>query len=130
MLPTPGGFSLVFGEAFNLGRKRGRLAGRAQAGVIHILWGQAGPWPEVIDLQNDRQPDPAVFAITDIYGANGERSVDDAGDTLMYSAAAADMNWDGKIDLIINEMRGNGVSPAALDVGNLLIISGEIVPRR
>ena len=104
--------------------------GRVQAGVVHILWGQAGRWPEVIDLQNDRQPDPAVFAITDIYGANGERSVDDAGDTLMYSAAAADMDRDGKIDLIINEMRGNGVSPTALDVGNLLIISGEIVPRR
>lgn len=104
--------------------------GRVQAGVVHILWGQAGPWPEVIDLQNDRQPDPAVFAITDIYGANGERSVDDTGDTLMYSAAAADMDRDGKIDLIINEMRGNGVSPTALDVGNLLIISGEIVPRR
>ena len=96
---------------------------------MHILWGQAGPWPTVIDLQNDRQPDPAVFAITDIFGANGERSVDDTGDTLMYSAAAADMDRDGKIDLIINEMRGNGVSPAALDVGNLLIISGEIVPR-
>ncbi|MCH8929655.1 MAG: FG-GAP repeat protein [Proteobacteria bacterium] len=104
--------------------------GRVQAGVVHILWGQAGPWPEVIDLQNDRQPDPAVFAITNIFGANGERSVDDTGDTLMYSAAAADMDRDGKIDLIINEMRGNGVSPAALDVGNLLIISGEIVPRR
>ena len=70
-----------------------------------------------------------MFAITDIFGANGERSVDDTGDTLMYSAAAADMDRDGKIDLIINEMRGNGVSPAALDVGNLLIISGEIVPR-
>ena len=103
--------------------------GRVQAGVVHILWGQAGPWPTVIDLQNERQPDPAVFAITNIFGANGERSVDDTGDTLMYSAAAADIDQDGKIDLIINEMRGNGVSPAALDVGNLLIISGEIVPR-
>jgi hypothetical protein len=104
--------------------------GRTQAGVAHVLWGQAGPWPAVIDLQDGRKPDPAVFAITDILGANGEQSAGDTGDTLMYSAAAADMDQDGKVDLIINEMRGNGVAPAALDVGSLLIISGAIVPRR
>ncbi len=75
------------------------------------------------------RPEPASFPITDIYGANGEQSVNDTGDTLMYSAAAADIDGDGRTDLIVNEMRGNGVSATALDVGNLLIIGGARVPK-
>ena len=103
--------------------------GRIHAGTIHVLWGRNGAWPTVIDLAAGLRPDPASFPITDIYGAKGEQSVNDTGDTLMYSAAAADMDGDGRIDLIVNEMRGNGVSPTALDVGNLLIIGGARVPK-
>ena len=85
--------------------------------------------PLPISLATDMRPDPASFPITDIYGAHGEQSANDTGDTLMYSAAAADMDGDGKIDLIVNEMRGNGIAPSALDVGNLLIIGGAQVPK-
>jgi len=103
--------------------------GRMHAGTIHVLWGRGGTWPTLIDLADGMRPDPATFPITDILGANGEQSANDAGDTLMYSAAAADMDGDGLTDLIVNEMRGNGVAPAALDVGNLLIIGGARVPK-
>ena len=103
--------------------------GRMHAGTIHVLWGRGGTWPTLIDLADGMRPDPATFPITDILGANGEQSANDAGDTLMYSAAAADMDGDELTDLIVNEMRGNGVAPAALDVGNLLIIGGARVPK-
>ena len=103
--------------------------GRVHAGTIHVLWGRGGTWPSLIDLAAGMRPEPASFPITDIYGANGEQSVNDTGDTLMYSAAAADIDGDGRTDLIVNEMRGNGVSATALDVGNLLIIGGARVPR-
>ena len=102
---------------------------RIHAGTIHVLWGRSGTWPSIIDLADGMRPDPASFPITDIYGANGEQSVNDTGDTLMYSAAAADLDGDGRTDLIVNEMRGNGISAAALDVGNLLIIGGARVPK-
>ena len=49
-------------------------------------------------------------------------------DTLAYSAAAGDVNRDGRTDLVINEMLGNGSAPAAKDVGNLLVISGRALP--
>ncbi|GAG77141.1 unnamed protein product, partial [marine sediment metagenome] len=45
------------------------------------------------------------------------------GDVLCYSAASGDMNNDGVIDLIVNEMQGDGSSVA--DVGNLLIINSR-----
>ncbi len=33
-----------------------------------------------------------------------------------------------RTDLIVNDMRGNGVSPTAQDVGKLLIIGGHRIP--
>lgn len=103
--------------------------GRTDAGIVHVLWGQSGPWPAVIDLAAGRRPDPAQFLITDILGARGRTSSEDEGDTLMYSAAWGDVDADGRTDLVINEMRGNGRDPAALDVGNLLIIGGSAIPK-
>lgn len=103
--------------------------GRTAAGIVHIIWGRAGAWPALVDLQEGLKPDPTELRITDIYGANGGASTDDRGDTLMYSATAADMDGDGRDDMIINEMRGNGVEAAALDVGNLLIIGGARIPK-
>ncbi len=99
--------------------------GRPDAGALHILWGQS-TWPSIIDLSEGSQPDDAVFNITNIYGANGASGTD-AGDTLAYSAASADMDGDGLIDLIINEMVGNGTTPESEDAGNLIILSGALV---
>ncbi|MEO0423672.1 MAG: hypothetical protein AAF184_15145 [Pseudomonadota bacterium] len=100
-------------------------SGRAQAGTVHVLWGQTGPWPAQIDLASGQRPEG--FAITDILGARGGSGQADAGDTLMYSAAPGDLDGDGRIDLVINEMRGNAGS--RIDVGNLLIVSGARLPR-
>jgi hypothetical protein len=96
--------------------------GRRDAGIVHILWGQPGPWPAVVDLGS-----PGDFEVTDILGAQGEQG-SDAGDTLMYSGVGADINGDGLTDLVINEMRGNG-SGARGDVGNLLVIDAASIPR-
>ena len=103
--------------------------GRMDAGIVHVIWGRAGTWPALVDLQEGLKPDPEVLRITDIFGANGEQSAADKGDTLMYSAASADLDGDGRDDLIINEMRGNGAAAAALDVGNLLVIGGAAIPK-
>ncbi len=103
--------------------------GRIAAGIAHVLWGRSSSWPAVIDLADGSRPDPATFAITDIDGARGAASSDDAGDTLMYSAVGADVDGDGRTDLVINEMRGNGFAVDAVDVGNLLIVDGAAVPR-
>ncbi|HBK90511.1 MAG TPA: hypothetical protein DDZ68_02440, partial [Parvularcula sp.] len=104
--------------------------GRVSAGIMHVIWGRSGNWPAVVDLLDARKPSPALLRITDIFGARGDVSASDRGDTLMYSAASADMDRDGRDDLIVNEMRGNGVSPAATDVGNLLVIGGAAIPKQ
>ena len=101
--------------------------GRRNAGVVHVLWGQSGPWPAVIDFANP--PDNAVFKLTNILGARGATQAEDAGDTLMYSAVGADVDGDGQADLVMNEMLGNGLRAAAFDVGTLLIVSGASVPK-
>ncbi len=100
--------------------------GRTSAGKLHVLWGRNGSWPALIDLDEDSQPDPATLRITDIHGALGN-SATDVGDILAYSAAPGDLDGDGRVDLIINEMLGNGVAADALDVGNLLAISGTLL---
>jgi hypothetical protein len=95
--------------------------GRSSAGTVHVFHGQNGVWPATIDLKPGSLPPPASVRITEIYGALGNAG-GHAGDTLGYSAASGDIDGDGSIDLIVNEMLGDGTS--AFDVGNLLVISG------
>jgi hypothetical protein len=97
--------------------------GRIQAGAVHVLLGRAGGWPAAIDLAN--LPSESELAISAIYGAHGGAA--DGGDMIGYSAATGDMNSDGRPDLIINEMLGNGVAPFATDVGNLIVLGGQAV---
>jgi hypothetical protein len=99
--------------------------GRSDAGILHIFFGRSGGWPLEIDL-GATYPSESLIRITDIYGANGS-SGGDEGDTLAYSGAPADVNGDRRMDLIVNEMLGNGVLPAAEDTGNLIVVSGSIV---
>ncbi len=98
--------------------------GRISAGTVHVLFGQPAGWPTTIDLSSSNFPSPAELRIAEIQGARGS-APDDIGDTLGYSAAAGDIDGDGLTDLIVNEMVGNGVAPDAIDVGNLLVISGK-----
>lgn len=105
--------------------------GRPGAGVIHIFFGQPGPWPELIDTAPQSLPDGNVFRFAEIRAASGG-GIGDSPDTLCYSAAAGDIDGDGKTDLITNEMLGNGTAPGVVDVGNLIIIDGNYLggPRR
>ena len=100
--------------------------GRAFAGGVHILYGKTGSWPALIDLEDGEVPSPEVLRVTEIQGALGT-SGSDTGDTLGYSATAGDVDGDGRTDLIVNEMVGNGLAPGTEDVGNLIIVSGQAV---
>ena len=99
--------------------------GRSNAGAFHVLHGQASGWPPVIDLAS--LPLPTEVRIRTLIGADGG-SGSDAGDTLGYSAASGYMDADDRLDLIANEMLGDGLGGQPEDVGNLLIISGILVP--
>ncbi len=112
-----------------IGSPKANPFGRMGAGTIHVVWGQAQNWPGTVDLQDGMKPSPTAVRITDIFGAYGQTSDEDHGDVLMYSASSADMNNDGRVDLIVNEMLGNGIAPAALDVGHVIIISGARIPK-
>ncbi len=99
--------------------------GRDIAGTIHVLFGQTGRWPATVDLRDATRIDPAELRITSIYGAFGT-SRGDLGDMICYSASGGDVDGDGLDDIVSNEMLGNGVDPSALDVGNLIVISGAL----
>ncbi|MDA1069354.1 MAG: hypothetical protein O3C43_22985 [Verrucomicrobia bacterium] len=100
---------------------------RTKAGSVHVLYGQPGGWPGLVNLRPDTNglvdvfPALDIMRIAEIDGAQGT-TISNTGDTLSYSGVAADIDRDGLSDLLINEMVGDGVS--TLDVGNLIIISG------
>jgi hypothetical protein len=104
----------------------GTRLGRIGAGVVHLIFGQRAPWPAVIDLAPGALPPPEALRITEIIGAKGRVGAD-AGDTLSYSAAAGDLDGDGRVDFVTNEMLGNGATPAAEDTGNLIVLSGRLL---
>ena len=100
--------------------------GRNSAGAVHVLFGQEGGWPEFIDTAPGQLPGPEVIRITEVHGARGS-GPGDRGDTLCYSASAGDLDGDGLADLITNEMTGNGVGEQTEDVGNLVVVSGQLI---
>jgi FG-GAP repeat protein len=93
--------------------------GRHSAGALHVLYGRAGGWPAVIDLAE--LPPRSELDVLPVFGAHGSFGAD-RGDTLCYSAATGDLDGDGRTDLIVNEMVGNGRAPDAINVGNMLLI--------
>jgi hypothetical protein len=103
-------------------------ASREQAGSVHVIFGEVGGWPPLIDLAPADLPPPAAVRIVRIEGAQ-------TGDVLCYSAAGGDLDGDGGTDLLINEMMGDGFMPDGPDggteldpapgVGNLLSINGD-----
>lgn len=118
------------GDGFDdlmVGNPHDEPLGRLSAGTLHVFFGRPGGWPELFDTQPGGLPPKKLVRITELRGANGRTSPFDQGDTLCYSAAAGDMDGDGRTDLITNEMVGNGVGPAAVDTGNLVIFDGELL---
>lgn len=102
-----------------------RAAGRDGAGVLHVFFGGAR-WPTSIDLKSGLEPSSEQLRFTLVEGARGAVG-SDSGDTLCYSAAAGDVDGDGRTDLIGNEMQGNGLAPEHVDVGNLILLSGALL---
>lgn len=96
---------------------------RHAAGALHVFYGRAGGFPPTIDLRD--LPARAELDRLAVFGAHGTFGVD-RGDTLCYSAATGDLDADGRTDLIVNEMVGNGLAPDAVDTGNLLILGPAI----
>jgi hypothetical protein len=97
---------------------------RTFAGSIHLFFGRAGGWPDLVDLRSP--PGAAELDLAAVYGAHGSFGVD-RGDTLCYSGAAADLDGDGLTDLMSNEMVGNGLLPGSVDVGNLVLLGGAFL---
>lgn len=96
---------------------------RHSAGALHVLFGRAGGFPPVVDL---RAPPPRdALDLLPVFGAHGSFGAD-RGDTLCYSAASGDLDGDGRTDLIVNEMVGNGLAEGAVNVGNLIAIGAPI----
>lgn len=92
--------------------------GRTSAGVTHLFLGRAGGWPATVDIAS--LPAPAVLETIEIQGAK-------VGDTLCYSGAAGDLDGDGRPEIVLNEMLGDGSS--AVDVGNLIHVRPLPSPR-
>ncbi|MDP3936967.1 MAG: hypothetical protein Q8R92_02390, partial [Deltaproteobacteria bacterium] len=100
--------------------------GRANAGTIHVFHGQPGQWPALIDLAPGALPPASEVRIAEFYGAHGNMP-GDTGDVLCYSAAAGDIDGDGRTDIITNEMLGNGIAPGTTDTGNLIVLGGSLL---
>jgi hypothetical protein len=101
--------------------------GRSNAGIVHIVHGQPQPWPARVDLADAAQI--SSVRLTEVWGSDGDTG-NDAGDVLAYSASFGDVDFDGRSDLLINEMTGDGVLPPAVDVGNLIVLSAELLGAR
>lgn len=97
------------------------FAGRSSVGAVYVFFGGGGRWPRTVDLNEPLTVTGARAAA--IFGALGTDGRD-SGDTLAYSAAVGDLDGDGRDDLIVNEMEGNGLQPGTIDVGNLIALSG------
>ncbi|TPV93769.1 MAG: hypothetical protein B7733_18805 [Myxococcales bacterium FL481] len=114
-----------------IGNPHDNPLGRVHAGTLHVLWGKKHRrWPRLIDTAPGQLPPSSRVKITLVVGALGDDPTGDppsGGDTLCYSAAAGDINDDGLVDLITNEMVGNGVAPEAVDVGNLVAFGGDVL---
>ena len=92
--------------------------GRFQAGILYVILGRNSQWPTFTNLAPASFPSASDVQIFTILGR-------EAGDMLAYSGASGDINKDGAIDIITNEMVGDGAHPPGTDdVGNLIIIDG------
>ncbi len=95
--------------------------GRRSAGAVYLFFG-GNPWPPFLDLAAL----PPMLAVVEVQGARAGTPTD-LGDTLAYSGNAGDFDGDGRDDLVVNEMAGNGLAPSAIDTGNLVVLDGRLL---
>ena len=88
------------------------------AGIVEVVYGQA-VWPSVIDLDFP----PAGLRVADILAV-------DADDMLGYSLTSADVDLDGKDDVVPNAMGGDGVRNRVAESGGAYVISGAALSSR
>lgn len=100
------------------GSPHANVAGRSQAGTIHVIYGKQGGWPEIIDTAPGNFPPTNVVRIVEIQGAK-------TNDKLCYCIDVGDFDNDGRVDILVNEMQGDGPTVEYLDCGNLLAINGR-----
>ncbi len=114
------GFGVFDGDGLDdlvVGNPHDWPQGRANAGSLHVLYGRRSGWPMAIPLSEGNQPPSTALRIARVDAAK-------AGDVLCYSLAVGDMDGDGRPDLIVNEMLGDGLAAGTEDVGNAAVVSG------
>ena len=98
--------------------------GRPDAGIIHVFFGQAGPWPASIDLAAGALPPPADRTHRRSLRRDTARPAATAATSSPTAERPPTWTATARCDILTNEMMGNGVLPTAEDVGNLVVLSG------
>ena len=88
--------------------------GRTRTGALFFIRPPAGPLPAEIDLDH---PPVATLPFGLILAA-------DAGDILAYSLIRADIDGDGRDDVVVNSMTADGLNNQFIDAGEAYVISG------
>ena len=93
------------------------LAGtfRPASGLLDVIFGRPS-WPSSIDLLLP----PDDLRLVQIHGP-------DANDQFSYGMAVGDADADGRPDLIINAMAGDGVDNMELDAGELYVLGNQVL---
>ncbi len=106
------------GDAYDdlaVGIPHADLDGKADAGMVAILYGGPEPFPALFAPQADTLP-PGLAAAAVIGAASY--------DLLSYSMEARDYDGDGFDDLFPNAMRADGADDEHLNAGDAYVISG------
>ena len=90
--------------------------GRADAGDTFVFFGTADPLPRAIDLAAI----PDGLAVLEIEGASN-------GDMLAYSMGRGDVDGDGRPDLVLNAMGGDGYMDLLPDAGDAYVLDAVAV---
>ncbi len=102
-----------------IGAPRAAPGGRASAGILSVFFGTAAPLPATVDAANP----PAALTPFVIEGKT-------AGDLLVYSAAAGDVDNDGIPDLVVNAMGASGFDDKLPVAGEAYVLDGRRVSER
>lgn len=88
---------------------------RPASGLLDVVFGMRA-WPAAIDLVLP----PDGVRMVQVRGA-------DPNDQFAYGLAVADANGDGRLDLGINAMTGDGFGNAVLDAGEMYVLDNQVL---